>query len=218
MIIHHLGENPSILNRFVAELRDVNIQKDRMRFRKNLERIGEILCYEMSKNLHFEKESITTPLGEKEMQIPKDEVVICSILRAGLALHQGLMNFFDGADNAFISAYRKHTSETEFDILVEYLASPSLENKTLFLADPMLATGRSFVNVYEALSPLGKPKSIHLFAVVGAEEGVEYLKDKFPADTHLWIATIDPKLNEKGYIIPGLGDAGDLAFGDKMQQ
>lgn len=218
MTIHHLSNEPSILNRFLAELRDVNIQKDRMRFRKNLERIGEILCYEMSKSLPYKTEIIKTPLGEKKMQLQKDEVVICSILRAGLALHQGLMNFFDFADNAFISAYRKHTSETDFDILVEYLASPSLEGKILFLADPMLATGRSFVNVYEALAPLGKPKEIHLFAVIGSEEGVEYLEDKFPQDTHLWIATIDPHLNEKGYIVPGLGDAGDLAFGDKMQQ
>lgn len=218
MIIHHLGETPSIANRFLAELRDVTIQKDRMRFRKNLERIGEILCYEMSKTLHFENQTVMTPLGEKEMQLPKNKVVICSILRAGLALHQGLMNFFDGADNAFISAYRKHTSETEFDILVEYLASPSLKDKTLFLADPMLATGRSFVNVYEALNPLGKPKEVHLFSVIGSEEGVQYLSDKFPKDTHLWIAAIDPQLDEKGYIIPGLGDAGDLAFGNKMQQ
>ncbi|MDO5104563.1 uracil phosphoribosyltransferase [Capnocytophaga sp.] len=218
MIIHHLGETPSIANRFLAELRDVTIQKDRMRFRKNLERIGEILCYEMSKTLTYQPETVKTPLGEKVMQLHKEEVVICSILRAGLALHQGLMNFFDGADNAFISAYRKHNSETDFDILVEYLASPSLEGKVLFLADPMLATGRSFVNVYEALAPLGKPKAVHLFAVIGSEQGVDFLKDKFPSDTHLWIATIDPKLNEKGYIIPGLGDAGDLAFGDKMQQ
>lgn len=218
MIVHHLGEVPSILNQFTAELRDINIQKDRMRFRKNLERIGEILCYEMSKTLPCQKEVITTPLGEKSVQLIKDKVVICSILRAGLALHQGLMNFFDGADNAFISAYRKHTSETDFDILVEYLASPSLEGKLLFLADPMLATGRSFVNVYEALAPLGKPKEVHLFAVIGAEQGIAYLQDKFPENTHLWIATIDPALNEKGYIVPGLGDAGDLAFGDKMQQ
>lgn len=218
MIVHHLGEVPSILNQFTAELRDINIQKDRMRFRKNLERIGEILCYEMSKTLPCQKEVITTPLGEKSVQLIKDKVVICSILRAGLALHQGLMNFFDGADNAFISAYRKHTSETDFDILVEYLASPSLDGKLLFLADPMLATGRSFVNVYEALAPLGKPKEVHLFAVIGAEQGIAYLQDKFPENTHLWIATIDPALNEKGYIVPGLGDAGDLAFGDKMQQ
>lgn len=217
MIVHHLGEVPSILNQFTAELRDINIQKDRMRFRKNLERIGEILCYEMSKTLPCQKEVITTPLGEKSVQLIKDKVVICSILRAGLALHQGLMNFFDGADNAFISAYRKHTSETDFDILVEYLASPSLDGKLLFLADPMLATGRSFVNVYEALAPLGKPKEVHLFAVIGAEQ-IAYLQDKFPENTHLWIATIDPALNEKGYIVPGLGDAGDLAFGDKMQQ
>lgn len=217
MIIHHLGEKPSILNRFIAELRDVNIQTDRMRFRKNLERIGEVLCYEMSKYLHYQPELITTPLGEKSVELPKDQIVICSILRAGLALHQGLMNFFDGADNAFISAYRKHTSETDFDIMVEYLASPSLEGKILFLADPMLATGRSFANVYNALTPLGKPKEIHLFAVIGAEQGIAYLEDKFPSNTHLWIATIDPHLNEHGYIVPGLGDAGDLAFGNKME-
>ena len=217
MIIHHLGEKPSILNRFIAELRDVNIQTDRMRFRKNLERIVEVLCYEMSKYLHYQPELITTPLGEKSVELPKDQIVICSILRAGLALHQGLMNFFDGADNAFISAYRKHTSETDFDIMVEYLASPSLEGKILFLADPMLATGRSFANVYNALTPLGKPKEIHLFAVIGAEQGIAYLEDKFPSNTHLWIATIDPHLNEHGYIVPGLGDAGDLAFGNKME-
>nr|WP_315124556.1 uracil phosphoribosyltransferase [uncultured Capnocytophaga sp.] len=217
MIIHHLGEKPSILNRFITELRDVNIQTDRMRFRKNLERIGEVLCYEMSKYLHYLPELITTPLGEKSVELPKDQIVICSILRAGLALHQGLMNFFDGADNAFISAYRKHTSETDFDIMVEYLASPSLEGKILFLADPMLATGRSFANVYNALTPLGKPKEIHLFAVIGAEQGIAYLEDKFPSNTHLWIATIDPHLNEHGYIVPGLGDAGDLAFGNKME-
>ena len=217
MIIHHLGEKPSILNRFITELRDVNIQTDRMRFRKNLERIGEVLCYEMSKYLHYQPELITTPLGEKSVELPKDQIVICSILRAGLALHQGLMNFFDGADNAFISAYRKHTSETDFDIMVEYLASPSLEEKILFLADPMLATGRSFANVYNALTPLGKPREIHLFAVIGAEQGIAYLEDKFPSNTHLWIATIDPHLNEQGYIVPGLGDAGDLAFGNKME-
>ena len=217
MIIHHLGEEPSVLNRFIAQLRDVNIQKDRMRFRKNLKRIGEVLCYEMSKFLHYKTETITTPLGEKKVQLPKDEIVICSILRAGLALHQGLMNYFDNADNAFISAYRKHTSETDFDIMVEYLASPSLEGKILFLADPMLATGRSFANVFNALKPLGTPKEIHLFAVIGAQQGIEYLEDKFPETTHLWIATIDPLLNEHGYIVPGLGDAGDLAFGNKME-
>ena len=188
-----------------------------MRFRKNLERIGEILCYEMSKFLHYKSELITTPLGEKKVQLPKDEIVICSILRAGLALHQGLMNYFDNADSAFISAYRKHTSETDFDIKIEYLASPSLEGKILFLADPMLATGRSFANVYTALAPLGKPKEVHLFAVIGSVQGIDYLEDKFPETTHLWIATIDPALNEHGYIVPGLGDAGDLAFGNKME-
>ena len=218
MIIHHLGEEPSILNRFIAELRDVNVQNDRLRFRTNLERIGEILCYEMSKHLRYQSEIINTPLGTKKVQLPKDKMVICSILRAGLALHQGLLNYFDYADNAFISAYRHHTSDTDFEILVEYLASPSLQDKILFLADPMLATGRSFVNVYNALKPMGTPKETHLFAVIGAEEGIEYVEQHFPEDTHLWIATIDPSLNEKNYIVPGLGDAGDLAFGDKVQQ
>lgn len=203
MTVHHLGEKPSILNRFIAELRDVEVQKDRMRFRTNLERIGEILCYEMSKFMKYEISIITTPLGEKKVLLPQDSVVICSILRAGLALHQGLMNYFDIADNAFISAYRRHSSETNFDILVEYLASPSLKGKILFLADPMLATGRSFVNVYNALQPLGKPKEVHLFAVIGAKQGVDYLKQHLPEETHLWIAAIDSELNEKGYIVPG---------------
>lgn len=218
MIIHHLGERPSVLNQFIAELRNIDIQKDKMRFRTNLERIGEILSYEMSKSLTYKSETITTPLGKKEILLGKDPVVICSVLRAGLALHQGIMKYFDSADNAFISAYRHHTSATDFDILVEYLASPSLENKILCLADPMLATGRSFVNVFEALSELGTPKEIHLMAVIGSQQGIELLEKHFPSHAHLWIATIDPELNDKGYIVPGLGDAGDLAFGEKIQQ
>lgn len=215
MIVHHLGQQVSVLNQFIAELRDVNIHSDRMRFRKNLERIGEVLSYEMSKHLSYRQQEVKTPLGVKQVQLPENEIVICSILRAGLALHQGILNYFDAASNAFISAYRHHTSETDFEILVEYLASPDLQDKTLFLVDPMLATGRSFVNVYEALQRMGIPKEIHLFAVIGAEQGVSYISEHFPENTHLWIATIDPHLDEKGYIVPGLGDAGDLAFGDK---
>lgn len=217
MEIHRLDTNPSLLNQFLAELRCVKTQKDRMRFRRNLERIGEITSYEMSKKLAYKKQRVVTPLGEKDILLLEDNLVICSILRAGLALHQGVLNYFDGAGNAFISAYRKHLSEMEFEILVEYMASPSLENNILILADPMLATGRSFVNVFNSLQGLGKPKEIHLFAVIGSEQGVEYVKKHFPENTHLWIATVDEKLNDHSYIVPGLGDAGDLAFGEKME-
>lgn len=217
MIIHRFDESNSILLQFISELRSVDIQKDRMRFRRNLERIGEILSYEMSKQISYQKQTITTPLGTKVISLPEDKIVICSILRAGLALHQGVLNYLDQADNAFISAYRKHLSDSEFEILVEYLASPSLENHILILADPMLATGRSFINVYDSLKKLGTPKEIHLFAVIGSEEGLQNVSAHFPENTHLWIATVDEKLNEHSYIVPGLGDAGDLAFGEKMQ-
>ncbi|GIZ14115.1 uracil phosphoribosyltransferase [Capnocytophaga catalasegens] len=217
MIIHRFDLQPSVLHQFIAELRNVNIQRDRMRFRRNLERVGEILSYEMSKKLQYHTKEITTPLSTKKVLLVQDEIVICSILRAGLALHQGILNYFDNANNAFISAYRKHLSECEFEILVEYLASPSLEDNILILADPMLATGRSFVNVYNSLKSLGTPKEIHLFAVIGSEQGLEYVQEHFPKEAHLWIATVDKKLDERSYIVPGLGDAGDLAFGEKMQ-
>ncbi|WP_373058388.1 uracil phosphoribosyltransferase [Zunongwangia sp. H14] len=218
MTIHHLLEENSIANKFIAQLRDSSVQKDRLRFRKNIERIGEILGYELSKSLGYSQTAITTPLGEASVNLPKDEVVVCSILRAGLPLHTGLLNYFDDAENSFISAYRHHPdNEEEFQILVEYLASPSLEGKILLLADPMLATGSSFVNVLGALEPMGKPKEIHLVSVIGAREGIEYVGREFPENSHLWIATIDEKLNDKGYIVPGLGDAGDLCFGPKLQ-
>lgn len=219
MILHKLEQTPSVLNDFIAQLRNVNVQTDRMRFRRNLERIGEVMSYEMSKTLTYKPVNVTTPLGEKQTLLPENQMVICSILRAGLALHQGVLNYFDAADNAFISAYRKHASDTDFEISVEYMASPSLEGKILILADPMLATGRSFLNVYQALlkANLGVPKEIHLFAVIGSEQGVAYIEENFPENVHLWIATIDEKLNEQSYIVPGLGDAGDLAFGEKMQ-
>ncbi len=218
MHIHNISEENSILNTFISEIRDVNTQKDRMRFRRNIERIGEILGYEMSKTLHYNSEIIETPLGKKPTNILNNDIVLCSILRAGVPLHNGLLNYFDDAENAFISAYRHHRHDPEsFEIVVEYLACPSLENKTLILADPMLATGQSMVATYEALKPFGTPKEVHLVCVIGAQEGVDFISNKFDENTHLWIATVDDKLNNKGYIIPGLGDAGDLAFGEKLQ-
>lgn len=218
MHIHNLSLQNSVLNNYIAEMRDFSIQKDRMRFRRNIERVGEILAYEMSKTLSYKSSSITTPLDRCDMDLMANDMVLCSILRAGVPLHNGLLNYFDQAENAFISAYRHHKDQQEsFEIIVEYLACPSLENKTLILADPMLATGQSMVSTFEALKPFGTPKEIHLVSVIGAEAGVAYVKKHFNENTHLWIATIDPDLNDKGYIIPGLGDAGDLAFGEKLQ-
>ena len=217
MKVHHLEKNNSILNKFIAEIRDINVQKDSLRFRRNIERIGEVLSYELSKNLSFSKVEVKTPLGSKDSFLPKNDIVLCSILRAGLPLHQGLLNYFDDAENAFISAYRHHPNNDEnFEIIVEYFASPSIENKTLLLADPMLATGKSLVTVYEAIKKHGNPKEIHIAAVIASKEGINFIKDFFPENTHLWIAAIDDKLNDKGYIVPGLGDAGDLAFGQKL--
>ncbi|MBC3845725.1 uracil phosphoribosyltransferase [Winogradskyella echinorum] len=219
MHIHNLSKTPSILNTFISELRDKVIQKDSMRFRRNIERIGEVLGYELSKSLHFENRNIETPLGISSTQLYKNEIVLCSILRAGVPLHNGLLNYFDAAENAFISAYRHHKHNPEsFEIVVEYLACPSLEGKTLILADPMLATGQSMVATFEALKPFGTAKEVHLVSVIGAQKGVDFVSQSFSSDTHLWIADIDDTLNDKGYIIPGLGDAGDLAFGNKLQQ
>ncbi|MDV7186790.1 uracil phosphoribosyltransferase [Lutibacter sp. TH_r2] len=216
MTINILDSQKSILNKFISDIRDSEIQKDSLRFRRNIERIGEILAFEISKTLSFENKTITTPLGEKEIALYKNDVVVCSILRAGLPLHNGLLNYFDDAGSAFISAYRKHINKTEFEIVVEYFASPSLEGKTLILADPMLATGQSIVSVYQALLKHGTPKEIHLACVLGAQDGVDFVKENFPKETKLWIATVDKNLNEKGYIVPGLGDAGDLAYGEKL--
>ena len=217
MIVHHLQKENSILNKFIAEIRDVKIQKDSLRFRRNIERIGEVLGYELSKTLSYADVSIETPLGEKTEQLAQNDVVLCSILRAGLPLHQGLLNYFDDAENAFISAYRHHpNNDAEFEIVVEYFAAPSVENKTLLLADPMLATGQSLVSVYEAIKRQGIPKEIHIVVVIASKEGIKFIEDKFPENTHLWIAAIDDGLDSKGYIVPGLGDAGDLAFGSKL--
>lgn len=216
MTINILNSKNSILNKFIAEIRDEIVQKDAMRFRRNIERIGEIIAYELSQKLTFSSKAITTPLGTKVITLPKNDIVLCSILRAGLPLHTGLLNYFDDAENAFISAYRKHLTETEFEIVVEYFASPSLENKTLILADPMLATGQSLVSVYEGLKKHGMPKEIHLACVIGSSEGIDFIKNHFPENTTLWIATVDDNLNNKGYIVPGLGDAGDLCYGGKL--
>lgn len=217
MHIHNFENQNSILNKFIAELRDVSIQKDSMRFRKNIERIGEVLGYELSKNLSYQNQTITTPLGAKIMALATDKLVICSILRAGLAFHHGFLNYFDGAENGFISAYRHHENDAdEFEVIVNYFATPSLEDKILILADPMLATGRTLENVLRGLKKYGKPKQIHIVAVIGSEEGIAHTKKVFPENTHLWIAAVDPSLNARGYIVPGLGDAGDLSYGEKL--
>ncbi|TYC15675.1 uracil phosphoribosyltransferase [Bizionia gelidisalsuginis] len=218
MIVHNIALQNSVLNTFISELREVTVQKDSMRFRRNIERIGEILSYEMSKTFQYNNQTITTPLGASTIPLIDNDIVLCSILRAGVPLHNGLLNYFDTAENAFISAYRHHLKDPEsFEIIVEYLACPDLEGKTLILADPMIATGQSLRATFEALQPFGTPKHIHLVAVIGAQEGIDFVSEHFPDDTHLWISAVDPALDDNGYIVPGLGDAGDLAFGKKLQ-
>ena len=217
MIVHQFDKENSLINQFLAELRDVNIQKDSMRFRRNIERIGEILCYELSKTLNYKSTAVHTPFGTKTMSLPSDNLVLCSVLRAGLPLHQGLLNYFDSAENAFISAYRHHPDGgDDFEVIVKYFAAPVLGGKTLVLTDPMLATGKTLENVYQSLQSHGEPKQIHIISVIGSMDGVAYIKDIFPEKTQLWIAAVDDELTSKGYIIPGLGDAGDLAFGVKL--
>jgi uracil phosphoribosyltransferase len=217
MHIHYISEENSILNHFLAQIRDVSIQKDSMRFRKNIERIGEIMAYELSKTLEYKDIKVQTPLGIKETRTIADNVVLCSILRAGLALHQGFMNFFDDAENGFVSAYRNHyNNDDAFEILVEYQAAPSFQDKNLILIDPMLATGQSIVAVLNKLHLEQKPKEIHIAVVIAAPEGITYLEENLPENCHLWVAVCDEKLNEKNYIVPGLGDAGDLAYGSKL--
>lgn len=218
MKVTHLAKTPSILNNYLAQLRDKEVQQDAMRFRRNLERIGEIISYEISKTLHHKEERVRTPLGEKIATTLQDRIVICSVLRAGLPLHQGILNYFDWVENSFISAYRYHTSDTEFEIIVEYLACPDLDHKVLILADPMLASGHSLVATFEALTKVGLPREIHLVTAIASEEGIDYISKHFPAGTRLWVGDIDKELNSYSYIVPGLGDAGDLAFGRKLQK
>ena len=217
MHIHHLSESNSLLNHFLVQIRAVSIQNDRMRFRRNMERIGEIMAYEISKNLQYKEIEIETPLGIKKTTEIKDQLVLCSILRAGMPLHTGFLNYFDFADNGFISAYRHHPNQdSRFEIVVEYQAIPNLNNKCLLLLDPMLATGKSMLAVFNQLIEKGTPAEIHLAVVIAAPEGVAYLQQHLPQNCHLWIASLDDKLNENDYIIPGIGDAGDLSYGNKL--
>ncbi|HET6243967.1 MAG: uracil phosphoribosyltransferase [Bacteroidetes bacterium] len=215
-MVHILGKNNSIFNQFIAELRDVNVQQDSMRFRRNLERIGEIFAYEISKSLSYKSTEITTPLGIAQANLATDQPVIGSILRAGLPLHQGILNYFDRAENAFVSAYRKPHKDGTFDIQVEYVSSPDLTDRILILADPMLATGASMVLTYKALLIKGIPKHTHFVAAIASAEGLEYAKRNLPPETTIWIGEVDDELTAQSYIVPGLGDAGDLAFGTKV--
>lgn len=215
MRIINLGESDSILNRFVAELRDVQIQQDSLRFRRNVERIGEIMAYEISKEFTYSTKEIRSPLGIAPVRTPDDQVVIGTILRAGLPFHQGFLSYLDYAQNAFVSAYRKYKDRLNFDIHIEYIASPRLEGKTLILSDPMLATGSSMELAYEALRTKGEAAHVHLASIIASREALDYLQKRMPDETTLWIAALDDKLDDHSYIVPGLGDAGDLAYGEK---
>ena len=208
-------DSNSIYNTFLSELRDKNIQSDAMRFRRNLERLGEISALEISRYLHYSSKNIITPLGTAQMNLIDEPLVLATILRAGLPLHQGLLNYFDAAENCFISAYRKHTSGEEFDVEIEYMSSPDLTGKTVLLNDPMLASGRSMVLAYKALLKRGVPKKIHVVGVIASQEGVDFVKNHLPEDTTIWIGAIDKEMTKESYIVPGLGDAGDLAYGTK---
>ncbi len=218
MTVHILDDENSVLNTFIAELRDVNIQADSMRFRRNLERTGEVMAYEISKTLGYAPTAVETPLGEAEVMLPQDRVVIATILRAGIPYHQGFLNYFDRARNAFVSAYRKYSKDGTFNIKVEYIQCGNLEGCTLILTDPMLATGSSAVLTYKALVEKGgTPAHVHIATVVASEEGIEYVKKHMPAaKTTLWCGAVDQELTVKSYIVPGIGDAGDLAYGDKL--
>ena len=216
-MIHILGNKRSLLNQYITELRDIDIQQDSLRFRRNMERMGEIFAYEISKTLDWEARDVTPSLGVARGEVLKQQPVIATILRAGLPLHQGLLNYFDKAENAFISAYRKHRKDGRFDIQIEYSSSPSLNDKVLIMGDPMLATGASMVLAYKELITKGLPRHTHIVSVVASIQGVEYLKKHLlnPNFT-LWLGAVDDELTAKAYIVPGLGDAGDLAFGSKL--
>jgi uracil phosphoribosyltransferase len=217
MKIVNLGEQNSVFNKFIAEIRDQKIQTDSMRFRKNVERIGEIFAYEISKTFDYVPVSVQTPLGVANVNLPESQPILATILRAGLPLHQGLLNYFDKAGNAFISAYRKYIGQKDFVIEFEYLTSPSLHDKVVILSDPMLATGSSLEIGYNGLLQKGIPRHVHLVSVIASRPGVEYLISKLPAENcTLWVGAIDDELNSKAYIVPGLGDAGDLAYGEKI--
>ena len=215
MKIFNFSEYSSLYNKFLSELRDAQIQKDSMRFRKNLERIGEISAYEISKELDHQSLTTNTPLGVSQTNVPKDNLVLATILRAGLPLHTGLLNYFDHAENCFISAYRKHSSANDFEVEIEYLASPNIQGKVVLLSDTMLASGQSMVLAYKALLKRGTPAKVHVVSVIGSQQGIDLVSENFPENTTLWIGGVDPKMTTQSYIVPGLGDAGDLAFGEK---
>ncbi len=215
-MIVNLSEQHSLVSNWVAELRDVAIQTDRMRFRRNLERIGEVAAYEISKVLPFDEKEIQTPLGIAESKLLRNQPVLATILRAGLPLHQGLLNYFDKADNAFISAYRKHNKDGSFEISLDYFSCPELEGRVVIISDPMLATGSSLVKTIHFLKEEGNPKEIHIVTAIACTVGIEYVKREEPSVT-IWCGDVDDELTAKGYIVPGLGDAGDLAFGNKVQ-
>jgi len=217
MEIKILGNNHSILDQYLSEIRDENIQKDPLRFRENMYRMGEIFAYEISKTLEFEVAEVTTPLGVAKVPMLKNQPVLATILRAGLSIHNGLLKIFDRGENCFISAYRKYTDEGDFEIEFEYMASPSLDDKVVILSDPMLASGKSMEIAYQALFSKGSPSHIHLVSIISSLQGVNYLIDKIRAENvTLWLGAIDEGLSPHSYIIPGLGDAGDLAYGGKI--
>ena len=216
MLVVNLSANNSLLNSFMKELRSKQIQQDSLRFRRNIERVGEIMAYEMSRTFDYIPEKVETPLDTAVVQTPDEKVVIATILRAGLPFHQGFLSYLDHAENAFVSAYRQYTSETEFFIHTEYIASPSLEGKTLIICDPMLATGSSMEVAYRALLEKGTPKKVYMASVLATPQAIEFLQKTLPEDVVLYTASIDPVLNPHKYIVPGLGDAGDLAYGEKL--
>jgi uracil phosphoribosyltransferase len=217
MKTHHLGERSSIMNRFIAELRDAAIQTDSMRFRRNVERIGEIFAYEISKEMSSEALTVQTPLGIAELPVPCEEVLVASIIRAALPMHQGLLGYFDKAQNAFISAYRKYGKDNKFTISLEYVSCPNIDDKTVILCDTMLATGASMELAYRALRARGTPRKTHIASIIASKDGVAHIKKNLGINKELslWVGAIDDELTVKSYIVPGLGDAGDLAYGDK---
>lgn len=215
-MVFNLSTQHTIANKFLAELRDSSVQQDSMRFRRNLERIGEIMAYEISKTLDYEVKEVETPLGIAEMSLPKDRIVLATILRAGLPLHNGMLNYFDNAQNAFISAYRKHHKDGSFDINLEYVSSPELDDSVLILCDPMLATGASMDLTLKQLKEFGTPKKVHVVTVIASSYGLNYIKRLHPK-AEIWLGAEDEELTAKSYIVPGLGDAGDLSYGPKIQ-
>jgi uracil phosphoribosyltransferase len=216
-MVTNFAKQNSIISQYISELRDINLQTDRLRFRENLERLSILMAYEISKTLEYQITKVETPLGEAEVNTLKSEVVLASILRAGLPMHNGFLRVFDKAENAFVSAYRKHHKDGSFEIKLEYVTCPSLEDKTLIIVDPMLATGASLATTIDNLKEYGRPSKIHIVTIIASEQGVDHIRRVCP-DAHIWTGAVDEELTAKSYIVPGLGDAGDLAFGSKLQE